>query len=301
MKRIHFLTLIRWPNVALTIIAQTIFFFGYVVPYCTPASGQRLSFFVLTFATGAILAAGNIFNDIMDIPVDYFHPRKNKLVGSEIPVSIAWKLYFLLNIVALGGVLVTGFMEWNLILALVFPIAVGLLILYSRFLKNTVLRGNIMIAFLCAAAIYITSLITPQCPLDRTFQPENQESLIFYGYIINAFLVTLLRETVKDKEDYPFDRKAGIRTIGIWPDRYFSALFYGLILFIALLNAFGMYLLYLHLTSIQWVIGFLILYIPLFIMIVIYGKGRSPQTYARLSRMIKIYIILALFLLILWI
>lgn len=294
-----FLRLIRWPNVLSVALMQIILYYGYITPFCA-ADPDHVSFLLLVFATGAILAGGNIDNDIRDTGPDEIHPRKRKIIGNEIPPASARIWYFMLNIMALGAAFLILIQTKNILLTAAFPLAIFLLFLYSSKLKNSILTGNILIAGLCALAVYIPSLLAAPCPLSHSFLPDQPHPIIFQGYVLNAFFILLLRETIKDKEDAPSDREWGLRTTGMLDFLPFSLLFYGLILITGGFNAYGMYLLYPHFPVLKWLSGLLLLYFPLIYLAFIFPVYYKNHYFHRLSLYLKIYILLAILILVLW-
>jgi|GEM_PF-515019 len=295
-----FFTLIRWPNILAILCMQIILFYGYILPFCSPESKQNVSFMIMAIATGAILAGGNIFNDIRDIAVDHLHPRKKKIVGNEISVTIARRWYYILNTLAITGGILILFISRNAIFAGIFPLTIFLLIFYSARLKNSILIGNLIIAGLCSLAVFIPALLPSSCSLSRTFLPEDPHSIIFHGYVLNAFFILLLREIIKDKEDFETDSQCGLRTVGELDFFHFSLLFYGLILIPVGFNGYGMYLLYPHLSFIQIAAGLLILFLPIIYIAIIFPDHYKKNYFHRLSYYLKIYILLAVLLLLLW-
>lgn len=294
-----FFILIRWPNVLLVALMQIILFYGYISPFCA-AGPDHVSFLLLVLATGAILGGGNIDNDIRDIGPDEIHPRKHKIIGKEIPLSSARVWYFTLNSLAMAAAFLILIRTKNILLTAVFPLAIFLLFLYSSKLKNSILTGNILIAALCALAVYIPSLLPASCPLNHSFLPDQPDSVIFQGYVLNAFFILLLREMIKDKEDAPSDREWGLRTTGMLEFLPFSLLFYGVMLIIGCVNAYGMCILFPHFSALKWLTVLLLLYFPLIYIAFILPSFYKNHYFHRLSFYLKIYILLAILILVLW-
>jgi 4-hydroxybenzoate polyprenyltransferase len=79
--------------------------------------------------------------------------------------------------------------------------------LYNRFLKATPLAGNLVVALLCALAVYFVEL-----PMLIDFPLEAHDSL---PAALFAFIATFAREVTKDAEDYEGDRAQGLRTFAV--------------------------------------------------------------------------------------
>lgn len=295
-----FLIVVRWQNIVITWLMQAVVYYMYLLPYCDYPSEPYPSFILLAITTGLVLAGGNIYNDLRDIHTDSFHKNKSKMIGSQVPTSRAWIWYYIFTT---GGVVscVAGWMifDWPTSLAVIVILSTGLLILYSDYLKNTILFGNLVIALLCALAVWIPVYLIPGC-IDITFQTKNPVAIILSGYILNAFLLTLLREIIKDKEDEFADHKTGIYTIGSISLPKFKGIVSALLGIITISNTIWIYFLFPVLKLVPWLLGVLFILVPICLMIYIFNLTSSDQKYARLSKLIKVFFVLAVFLLICW-
>jgi 4-hydroxybenzoate polyprenyltransferase len=80
----------------------------------------------------------------------------------------------------------------------------GLLLwLYSNYLKRTILWGNIAIAFLSFSTLAMLAL----------FYERHVNAILFFAFF--AFLLTLIRELIKDIEDTKGDEAFGCKTFPI--------------------------------------------------------------------------------------
>lgn len=297
----HFLIAIRWQNVFIIWLMQVVVYFKYVLPYCDRTNYSFLSVLLFLAATGAILGGGNIFNDVQDVHTDALHPGKPGLVGQEISILQARNWYSILTGFAMIFLFLGWlFYNWPVLLILVFLIGIGLLHLYSIHLKSTLLTGNIIIALLCAIAVWMTTLLDPSCELSKPFNFNEKIPVILYGYIANAFMITLLREIVKDKEDAAADKSAGIFTIGSIKESSFSLAFNGILVITTAVNGIWFYQLGSVMNLPDWNLGLLMIFIPLVMIALIFNLPHKPKIYSFLSKLIKIYILFAILLLILW-
>lgn len=299
----HFLIAIRWQNVFIIWLMQSVVFFRYVLPYCGHDNYSFASFILLLIATGSVLGGGNIYNDIRDISTDALHtdPSKPGPIGVEISIPTARNWYFTLSgipvLIVVAGMV---FYSWPVSLAIIIVAGIISLYLYSTHLKSTILTGNLLVAALCAVSVWMTTLLLPGCKLGITPDWEGPIPVILYGYIANAFMVTLLREIVKDKEDAPSDISAGIYTIGSLPEKSFYWTFNGILLIITTVNAFWFFKLKSMMTAQSWNLGILFIFIPLVIIALIFNLPHKPKVYPFLSKLIKVYILFAILLLVLW-
>ena len=297
----HFLIAIRWQNLFLIWLMQTVVFFRYVLPYCGKDNYAFGSFLLFLIATGAVLGGGNIYNDIRDITTDAAHPGKSGLIGSEISISTAWNWYYILTGITLL-ILVTSLWlySWSIALVIIFLVGIISLYLYSTYLKSTILTGNFLVALLCGISVWMTTFLMTECKLGALPDWNAKIPVIVYGYMINAILITLLREIVKDKEDAPSDITSGIYTIGSVNEKSFRLIFNGVLLAITAINVLWFYRLKSVLTIQSWNLGLLFIFIPLVMIGLIFNLPHKPRVYSFLSKLIKVYILFAILLLILW-
>lgn len=228
-----FLKLIRFPNLLILAFTQ------YVIRYCmlSPYLAARryeldfsritfqmteLDFFLLVFATLCIAAAGYIINDYFDIRIDEVNRPATNLVGKTIKRRVAMAAHMAFNIV---GVLIGLWISWKYEMfragSFLFLAAPALLWFYSTNLKRQFLIGNIIIALL-SALIPLISVIFELTAVARSLPPETLSTIdlkfpayFAMGYSLFAFLVTLIREIVKDIEDYEGDMEYGCKTLPI--------------------------------------------------------------------------------------
>lgn len=297
----HFLIAIRWQNVLIIWMMQTIIFSQYVLPYCGRDHYAFVSLVLLIVATGSVLGAGNVYNDLQDMPTDSIHPGKPALVGSKVSVTQARKWVYSLNVLAIAvGIIGVWLCSWPYILLIIIVMAIVGLVLYSRKLKSTLLVGNFVVALLCALAVWMTTVLLPYCNLGIYVDWDSRTPVILYGYVVNAFMITLLREVVKDKEDAEYDMKAGIFTVGSLPQNRFRLVVNGLVFTNFVVNGIWFYQLRNVLSDQSYYLGMLIIFIPLVLIAWIYNLSHRSNVNAFLSQLIKIYIVFALLLLILW-
>ena len=156
-------------------------------------------FILLCCSVICVAAGGYIFNDIIDIETDRINKFRKVFIDRYISRKGAFILYFSLNIVAL----VLAISLWHFNIILITLSAILLLYFYSKRFKGTVLFGNLIVAILS---------ILPIIEIYLYFDSKNAE-FEFLAYTIFAFLTTLLREIVKDREDTEGDLKSGIKTL----------------------------------------------------------------------------------------
>jgi geranylgeranylglycerol-phosphate geranylgeranyltransferase len=174
----------------------------------------------LCIAAGAATAFGNVVNDMRDVVTDRISHPDRPLVHGAITMRAAGLFALLLALLS-GGF--ASMVSTTHLVATLIPLA--LLLLYARFLKSTPLSGNIMVSLLVAYPLLYGGLLAPA--FHRLLVPASA-----------AFLVNGLREIVKDLQDEPGDRAAGLVTTAVLPQSAINAIVMGAsILFLALLPA----------------------------------------------------------------
>ncbi len=215
-----FLKLVRLPNLFFMALTQVLFQFCiYHTLYKDIVPTDDLyRFILLVFASLFIAAAGYIINDYFDINIDEVNKPHKMVVDKVIHRrwAIAW--HFMLSA---SGVLLTilalpFWQKWYLILANIFCVA--LLWLYSTNFKKSLLTGNIVISLLTAWTILI--IFFSKYQLGDVFTAEDnlvkvkffRLAFLYAGF---AFIISLIREAIKDMQDMPGDSKYGCRTMPI--------------------------------------------------------------------------------------
>lgn len=213
MKYLH---LFRINNLLLLAAMQVAFRYGfYAWQGITPAL-LDYQFVLLVLSTMFLAAAGYVVNDIHDRATDSINKPGKNLVGTAIPEASAWQIYAGLNI---AGVCLGFFLSyavdrpWFL---LIFMIVVLLLYQYATNLKQSMLTGNLAVAFLAFLSVMILGLFD----LYPALTAYNRDILsvvfsILLDFALFAFIITLLREIVKDLEDVDGDYNQGMNTLPI--------------------------------------------------------------------------------------
>jgi 4-hydroxybenzoate polyprenyltransferase len=242
MKHIHgktisdFLSLIRFQN--LLIVALTMILMRYAIlrPILNALQVEMIDdpgffspmvlqtkwydFFILVLSTVFITAAGYVINDYFDIRTDLIN-RGTIIVGNTISRRKAMMYHNIFNILGVAG----GFyVSWKIgffWMGILFLLVSGLLYFYSVSYKRQFLIGNIVIAFLTALVPFLVVIF--DAPTIYKFYSSTTTSfpgvsLLFFwvgGFALFAFLTTLIREIVKDIEDFEGDSTYGRNTLPI--------------------------------------------------------------------------------------
>ncbi len=288
-----FLKLVRLPN--LFFIALTQFLFQSCIYYPLykeniPAN-DSLHFVFLLLASLLIAAAGYIINDYFDINIDEVNKPEKMVVDKVIHRrwAIAW--HFMLSTTGLlFTILALPFLQkWYLVLANV--ICVALLWFYSTNFKKSLLVGNVVISFLTGWTILIiffskVNLADAVGAGTTNHYKFFRLAMLYAGF---AFIISLIREAIKDMEDMPGDEKYGCRTMpivwGINATKVYIAVW--LVVLIAMLIIIQVYML-----QFQWWLpvaySIVAIIFPLCLLLVRLKNSSTTHHYHQLSTMAKL-------------
>ena len=216
-----FFNLVRWPNLVFIAITQLLFVYAIVHPIFASAGYtpniRGWSLVLLIFSSLCIAAAGYIINDYFDLDIDLVN-KPEKLVVDKL-INRRWVIFWHLTL-SIIGVLISLYLDitTNVRLLVVFNAGcVLLLFLYSISLKKKLLAGNVLISLLTAWVILVitwcesSNLIT-SAAIGSFTDKITRITFLYAGF---AFVISLIREVIKDMEDIEGDRKYGCTTMPI--------------------------------------------------------------------------------------
>ena len=211
-----FLRLVRWQNLLFIVITQCCYEYGIYLPiYKTHDLTQ---FILLVIASVLIAAAGYIINDYFDLNIDQIN-KPDKVVVNH-GVSRRWAIFWHMLLSLLGFfctvLALSPFHFWYLIFANL--ICIVLLWLYSTNFKRQLLIGNIVISLLTSWVILIIFFSKSPISLQAVTSPDQAAIRLFrltMLYAAFAFVISLIREVLKDMEDRMGDQQYGCRTMPI--------------------------------------------------------------------------------------
>ncbi len=231
---ISFIKLIRLPNLLIMAFTQ------YMVRYCVLIPNLNLkaydadyslltvqmtefNFFLLILSTMFIGAAGYIINDYFDVSIDRINRPDSNVVGKSVKRRIAMISHIIFNFI---GVSLGIYLSWKYnflrLGSMIFISAPLLLWFYSTNLKRRFLIGNLVIALLSGIVPLVVILfeipnIYKAFPMLVSSGKLDLSDVLIVVLAISlfAFIITLLREIIKDVEDYEGDNEYGCKTMPI--------------------------------------------------------------------------------------
>jgi len=265
---LHFLKLIRFPNLLIIALTMVGVRYGLLEPLWRSVINDMLergflvrgiglhmtgfNFFLLSLSTVFIAAGGYIINDYFDTKTDRINRPNKVVVGRTIQRRAAIILHIILSGLGLLIAIYIAYYAGNVKIALLQLCSIVALWFYSTHLKKQLLAGNILIALLAAlvpittgiyefasGAILNLQILNNSVPEIGSFILKKGTFMVI-GYAAFAFLSNLFREIIKDIEDIEGDISDGCRTlpiiIGVEPSKFiamslivFTMVFLGLV------------------------------------------------------------------------
>lgn len=220
-----FFRLIRWPNLVFIVLTQCLFLYCIILPSYQAqgiASAWFLSWPVFSWLSTAsvfIAAAGYVINDYFDLNIDQVNKPDNIIIQKHI--KRRWAIFWHMGL-SFIGVLITFIVSWRIGNWIIGPVnfaTVFLLLFYSTTFKKKFLIGNVIISLLTAWVIFVLyiselDLITfTREALYHTAMTKIFKLAVLYGGF--AFVISLVREVVKDMEDIKGDERYGCKTMPV--------------------------------------------------------------------------------------
>ncbi len=199
------ITIVRPINLAIVALTMSIVLFKFKSP---DLLSHWMDAILLILPAVLTAAAGYVINDIFDVEADKINKPHLLTVGKFISKQGAWILYGILTVFSLCISWYFSFRYMNVNLSIVIMLAI-----YAIRLKGLPLIGNIVVA-ICSASVIAICLLKYHNKISFVDFPA-YSFLNFLGYIIFAFLTSLIREMVKDLQDMEGDRAIGLKTYAI--------------------------------------------------------------------------------------
>ncbi|MEP7107908.1 MAG: geranylgeranylglycerol-phosphate geranylgeranyltransferase [Ferruginibacter sp.] len=302
-----FFRLIRWPNLVFIVLTQLLFFYCIIIPSLPVSYYQQKFkltpglFYLLVTASVLIAAAGYIINDYFDINIDQVN-KPARMVVQKI-IKRRWAI-FLHLLITLSGLALSAYVSLKTSLVIIIAnLACTLLLwVYSTTFKKRLLAGNIIISGLTAWTVLVlyfatnTKLtLTPGLPSEVAAGMHRiyKFAALYAGF---AFIISLIREVVKDIEDMEGDARYNCKTMPIVWGVPATKVFVGVWL-VVLIGALGIVQFYV--LQIGWWLSalyvFLLVIIPLLLILKKFYQAQTTAQYRHISKMIKFVMLTGIF------
>lgn len=291
-----YLQLIRWPNLVFIALTQALFQYCLLHPIFEKGNTEPVidvaAFVVILAASLFIATAGYIINDYFDINID----RINKPHKQFIPkyVTRRWAILWH-SLLSFLGVALSFYAGWRVGVWWMGPAnfaSASLLFVYSTTFKKRFLSGNVIIALLTAWTLAILGLASfYSLYFADSKELETQSRILRFTilYASFAFIISLIREAVKDIEDLPGDAQFGCKTLPIVAGIN-AAKTYVLVWLVVLMGA--VVIMQLYAAQLDWwglvLYGLLFILVPLAYVFLKFVKSSKAHEYHRISSLTKL-------------
>jgi 4-hydroxybenzoate polyprenyltransferase len=243
---------VRPFNLILLAFTQILLRYTLILPFLNgsgfSSAVSHYEFAILVFSTVLIAAGGYLINDADDWKIDSLN-RKKSLTMEQVA---AFRFYghFLLLAGAIAGMLLSfvGGLPtvWSIHLC-----SALVLFGYSTVIKKIPLLASVAVALLITLSVLVVYTSDP-----AAMQVKGIREAVA-GYSIFAFMLTLVRETIKDMEDCRGDQMEGRKTLPVLAGVSFSKIIVAVLL-LSVMSLLG----YIQMSRQQW------LHLPAFIYVV---------------------------------
>ncbi|MFO7657452.1 MAG: geranylgeranylglycerol-phosphate geranylgeranyltransferase [Bacteroidales bacterium] len=292
-----FFKLIRLPN--LIMVAATFYLMRYCIVFpmlnnfgFEPRMGN-FDFFLLAFSIISLTAGGYVINDYFDQKTDLINRPGTVIVGRHINRRWAMAFHIIFNSLAiLIGIYLS--LKLNILyLSLLFIVGSGILWFYSTTYKKQLIIGNLIVSFSTAMVPMMVLLF--ELPLLSREYGNLLDGMGFnvyhmagwiIGFALFAFIISLIREIVKDTEDFEGDRAYGMQTLPIVAGIKWTKL-----VIFTLMTVFAGGLIYIYVSHLTYPVCLIYIVvfqlIPLTLTMFLLYRANSKKAYHHISLILK--------------
>ncbi len=217
--------LVRWSNLLFLSALVWLMEKWVAVPVLDRAAfGEQLPWFTLLLLMAAVVltaAGGYVINDYFDVKIDRINRPDAVVVTRSVSKPAAMRLSVGLSITgALCGIAVAWLLR-SMTLGIIFVLVPGLLWFYSSSYKRLLMIGNLTIALLAGLTPLVVAManVAQLRLLYGSILPYTTLEHDLYawlgGFALFAFLLTWIREIIKDLQDQMGDRELECHTLPI--------------------------------------------------------------------------------------
>ena len=211
-----YLIFFRWKNVLMILLIQFLFKYVLFKKFDIQVTLDDFHFILLAISTASVAIAGYIINDVNDVKADIVNKPEKLFVDKKITRIAAQNLFIAFNSIGLVLGMYLSYHVGNTSYFIIYVLTSLLLYQYAKHLKKRIIIGNILVSFIVSFCILMVAVFD-MAPATNNYNLEAQRSvlyifLLFAGF---GFLLTLIREIVKDMEDMEGDMAIEARSIPI--------------------------------------------------------------------------------------
>ena len=203
------------------------------------AFGEQLPWYIVVLimlATVLIAAGGYVINDYFDVKIDRINRPDELVVTRSVSKPAAMRLSIVLSSAGIVCGLVSAGLLRSMTIGILFILIPGLLWFYSSSYKRLFMIGNLIIAVLAGLTPIVVAMANVAVLelrygsiLAYTTLPHDLYVWLG-GFALFAFLLTWIREIIKDLQDQMGDRELECHSMPVvWGERWTKVFVTGLI------------------------------------------------------------------------
>lgn len=209
--------LVRWSNLLFLAALLWLMEKWVATPILVKAYfGEQLPWYILLLlilATVLIAAGGYVVNDYFDVKIDRINRPDEVIVTRSVSKPVAMRLSWMLSGVGILCGIVAALLLRSFTLGIIFVMVPGLLWFYSSSYKRLFMVGNLTIALLSGLAPLViavanVALLHLRYEVIMPYTTLGNDLYMWLGgFAVFAFLLTWIREIIKDLQDQMGDRE----------------------------------------------------------------------------------------------
>ena len=232
--------LVRWSNLLFLAALVYIMEKWVAVPILDRAAfGEQLPWYLLLLvilATVFIAAGGYVINDYFDVKIDRINRPDEVVVTRTVSKPAAMRLSVSLSAIGMVCGIAAACLLRSMTIGVLFVIVPGLLWFYSSSYKRLFLIGNVVVALLAALTPLLVAMANV-AQLQRLYSsilPYTTLEQDLYawlgGFALFAFLLTWIREIIKDMQDKMGDCEFECHSMPVvWGEKWTKVFVTGLV------------------------------------------------------------------------
>ncbi len=284
--------LVRWHNLLIIILLQYLLRFMVILPLIGDSGVSDLHFFMLVLSVVLVAASRYSIHAYHNEYEDTLRKRGQPLLFKRLKKVRARQAFWLFNGIA---VLLAAYLayQYQCLLLLLILVTVPVLIwLQAVRLRRNILTSHILLTLLAAAVPLLVWLLEVRAVHLMEILPGRCFFIagpVVYAYAFFTAMATLLREVLKDLEDYRMDLRARNKSlpvlVGVGNTRKISIFLVALILVgiaLAKLIIFG--------EDMLWLSAYLLVAVILPFLLVLFMLLRVPGSpkYCQIQQIVKL-------------
>ena len=232
--------LVRWSNLLFLAALVWVMEKWVATPILVKAAfGEQLPGYLLLLiilATVLIAAGGYVINDYFDVKIDRINRPDEVIVTRSISKPAAMRLSMILSGIGIACGIAVAVLLKSLTIGILFVLIPGLLWFYSSSYKRLFMIGNLIIALLAGVTPIVVAM-TNVAVLQLRYETILPYTTLVHdiyawlgGFALFAFLLTWIREIIKDMQDQMGDRELECHSMPVvWGEQWTKVFVTGLI------------------------------------------------------------------------